>query len=192
MTLADLLLYPCVRLVTDRLTACGVALAEYLPRVALWLLTMATSVDSAWTKATTAALESSLTRLSIIHHSSPAVKVPRVRSTSLYKKDTTRTRPSIVAVNANETARLVDSLNRQRIWPSPECVGEGSTDLPTGLVLLFDSANSTEADDGASFISRIDWSALPEPAHPRYGQVPGNDLSLSPFQLFLFCHFQQL
>ena len=185
MTLADLLLYPCVRLVTDRLTACGVALTEYLPRVALWLLTMATSVDSAWTKATTTALESSLTRLSIIHHSSPAVKVPRVRSTSLYKKDTTRTRPSIVAVNANETARLVDSLNRQRIWPSPECVGEGSTDLPTGLVLLFDSANSTEADDGASFISRIDWSSLPEPAHPRYGQVPGNDLSL-PFSCFSF------
>jgi glutathione S-transferase len=186
MTLADLLLFPCVRLVTDRLTACGVALAEHLPRVALWLLTMATSVEPAWTKATTTTLESSLTRLTIIHHSPPAVKVPRVRSTSLYKKDSTRTRPSIVAVNANETTRLVDSLNRQGIWPSPECVGEGSTDLPTGLVLLFDSAKSTEADVGVGFIPRIDWSSLPEPAHPRYGQVPGNDLPFSCYFLLSF------
>ena len=169
MTLADLLLYPCVRVVNDRLVGCGVQLSEHLPRVALWLLTMATSVDSAWYTARMTSLESSLTQLRIIHHSSPAVKVPRVRSASLYKRDQAGTRTSsAVPVNTEETTRLVDALNRERLWPAEE------TDLPPQLVLLLDSPSCKVDDNG--FVPRIDWSSLPEPAHPRHGQVPGTVL----------------
>ena len=40
MTLADLILFPCVTLLSERLSVLGVNLADHLPRVAGWLTTM--------------------------------------------------------------------------------------------------------------------------------------------------------
>ena len=164
MTLADLLLYPCVRVAADHLSSLGVDLSVHLPRVARWLHhTMKPLVEKVW-KETTAddPLIIDLSGLRI--RSPPAVKIPRVEEASLYRKDTSRLSGPSRSVSAEESARVVELMQSRRLWLDEEA------DIPAGLVSFLDISPCSDQD----FSPVIDWSSLPGPAHPQQGHVPGN------------------
>lgn len=163
MTLADLLLFPCISLLSDRLSALGVQLANHLPRVSDWLTTMKPVVNQAWTK-TVGQTFPNIESLRI--QSEPIVKIPLVKETSLYKKDSARRTGPVGNLSTEEIARVVDSLKRQRImWLDDN--EDVTTGLPEGLVSHMD------VNVCKDFIAKIDWSSLPDPAHPQQGHVPG-------------------
>nr|SVE72933.1 EOG090X0615 [Ceriodaphnia reticulata] len=87
MTLADLLLFPCVTILANRLSVLGIQLADHLPRVGRWLASMKPLVEQAWR---TTASETPLDLGSLRIGLQPTVKVPRVKESSLYKKDASR------------------------------------------------------------------------------------------------------
>lgn len=156
MTLADLLLFPCVIILADRLLALGIKISDHLPQVDRWLNIMKPLVEDAW-KATVddiSSLDMSLLRIL----PQPNVKIPRVKDASLYKKDSSR--PCISNLSLEETTRIVDLMKQQRLWLE-------SNQDETGLVSHIDITPCSE------FIARIDWSTLPDPVHPQEGHVPG-------------------
>lgn len=159
MTLADLLLYPCVRLVANRLTVQGVDLVQHLPRVARWLnSTMRPLVESAWADIHPDSILPDLSGLRI--RPAPAIKVPWVEAVSLYKKDSNR--PGVGALNADETAQVVQQMQSRRLWPDGQTI-----ELPAGLVSYLDVSPCND------FVPVLDWSSLPAPVHPQQGHVPG-------------------
>lgn len=155
MTLADLLLFPCAIILTDRLLTLGIKISDYLPRVGRWLNIMKPLVEDAWRSTVgESSLDLSLLRI----QPQPNVKVPRVKEASLYKKDSTR--PGVGNLSSEETTRVVDLMTEQQLWLE-------SNEDTTGLVSHIDIAPCTE------FVARIDWSTLPDPVHPQQGHVPG-------------------
>ena len=171
MTLADLLLFPCVTLLVKRFAVLGIQLADYLPQVGRWLCTMKPLVGQAW-RATVG--ESPLDLGSLRIGLQPTVKIPRVQEVSLYKKDANR--PAIGNLSAEEGFRVIELLKRHRLWLERNENGTGiAADLPPGLV------NHIDVADCSDFTARIDWSSLPDPAHPQQGHVPGKKTSASNF-----------
>lgn len=162
MTLADLLLFPCVTILAEKLASFGVVLANHLPRVGRWLSAMKPLVGQAWS---TTIGEPSLDIGSLRIRSQPTVEVPRVKEASLYKKDSNR--PGIGNLSTEEATRVVDLLKGKRLWLEENEDGTRVAELPPGLVSNIDVATCSE------FIARIDWASLPDPAHPRQGHVPG-------------------
>jgi len=162
MTLSDLLLYPCVRLMMDRLSGIlGVNVDQHLPRVVRWLSNMKPLVEQAWSKTLADVDDSLLLDLSKLRiRPPPSVKIPRVEETSLsYRKDSKR--PGVGNMSSEEIARVVELMENRRLW-----LEDGRTD-PTGLVNYLDVSVCDE------FVPLIDWSSLPGPAHPQQGHVPG-------------------
>lgn len=159
MTLADLLLYPCVTLLSARFSSLGANLADHLPRVGRWLSTMAPRVEAAWS----AVLSDNSFRIDRLRiRPSPVVKLPRVKEASLYKKDSSR--PNVTGLSSDEAAKIVDHMKQQKLWPENK---EGEVfSLPEVAYVNVDSCDEFEP--------RIDWSTLPDPAHPQQGHVPGN------------------
>ena len=170
MTLADLLLYPCVRIVVECLESVGVKIGNYLPTVARWMETMNAicSVTKAWEMSSSpdAGLNCQFEALNLtaVEHSSVTVDVPVVSDASLYKKDPDR--QCVSSLSGHDVETIVETLKAQRLWPGDP----SSIDLPSEVELQLDPISVQ--DNG--FTARIDWNELPEPAHPRQGQVPGN------------------
>lgn len=167
MTLADLLLFPCIILLADRLSELGVQLADHLPRVGAWLTTMKPAVSKAWNKTVGEKTFPDIDSLRI--QPQPKVKIPRVKEISLYKKDTVRRTGSMGNLSSEEIARVIDLLKRQRMmWLDDDNgVARVTTELPEGLISHIDVAACSD------FTAKIDWASLPDPAHPQQGHVPG-------------------
>lgn len=168
MTLADLLLFPCIILLADRLSELGVQLADHLPRVGAWLTTMKPAVSKAWNKTVGEKTFPDIDSLRI--QPQPKVKIPRVKEISLYKKDTVRRTGSMGNLSSEEIARVIDLLKRQRMmWLDDDNgVARVTTELPEGLISHIDVAACSD------FTAKIDWASLPDPAHPQQGHVPGS------------------
>nr|SVE78857.1 EOG090X0615 [Daphnia lumholtzi] len=168
MTLADLLLFPCIFLLADRLLSeLGVQLADYLPRVGAWLMRMKPAVSQAWKNTVGEKLLPDIGSLSI--QPQPRVKIPRVKEISLYKKDTARRTGSVGNLSSEEIARVIDLLKRQKLmWLDGDNGARVTTELPEGLISHIDVAASSD------FTANIDWASLPDPAHPQQGHVPGS------------------
>ena len=166
MTLADLILFPCVTLLSERLSVLGVNLADHLPRVAGWLTTMKVLVSFAWSQTVGETQFPDIGSLRI--QSQPTVKVPRAKEVSLYKKDAARRTGTAGNLSAEEVARVIDLLKRQRLmWLEDDEANRVTTDLPEGLISHIDVTPCSD------FTAKIDWSSLPDPAHPQQGHVPG-------------------
>ena len=166
MTLADLILFPCVTLLSERLSVLGVNLADHLPRVAGWLTTMKVLVSFAWNQTVGETQFPDIGSLRI--QSQPTVKVPRAKEASLYKKDAARRTGTAGNLSAEEVARVIDLLKRQRLmWLEDDEANRVTTDLPEGLISHIDLTPCSD------FTAKIDWSSLPDPAHPQQGHVPG-------------------
>jgi len=168
MTLADLILFPCVTLLSERLSVLGVHLADHLPRVAGWLTTMKVLVSPTWSQTVGEMPLPDIGSLRI--QSQPTVKVPRAKEVSLYKKDAARRTGTTGNLSAEEVARVIDLLKRQRLmWLQDDIEGGTgvTTDLPEGLISHIDVAACSD------FTAKIDWSSLPDPVHPQQGHVPG-------------------
>jgi hypothetical protein len=166
MTLADLILFPCVTFLSERLSVLGVNLADHLPRVAGWLTTMKVLVSFAWSQTVGETQFPDIGSLRI--QSQPTVKVPRAKEVSLYKKDAARRTGTAGNLSAEEVARVIDLLKRQRLmWLEDDEANRVTTDLPEGLISHIDVTPC------ADFTAKIDWSSLPDPAHPQQGHVPG-------------------
>jgi glutathione S-transferase len=169
MTLADLILFPCVTLLSQRLSILGVHLADHCPRVAGWLTTMKVLASPAWSQTLGEMPFLDIGSLRIQSH--PTVKVPRAKEASLYKKDAARRTGTAGNLSAEEVARVIDLLKRQRLmWLQDDIEGGTAgvtTDLPEGLISHIDVTPCSD------FTAKIDWSALPDPAHPQQGHVPG-------------------
>lgn len=166
MTLADLLLYPCVTLLADRFSSLGVQLGDHLPRVGRWLSIMTPQVAQAWS---TAVPDESfgLDRLTI--KPTRVVKLPRVKEASLYKKDSSR--PTVGGLTSEESARVVDWMKQQKLWPgNEEKEGDDHVEVAHFSLAEVDYINVDACND---FEPRIDWSSLPGAAHPQRGHVPG-------------------
>nr|SVE84252.1 EOG090X0615 [Daphnia pulex] len=172
MTLADLILFPCVTLLSERLSILGVHLANHLPRVAGWMTTMKVLASPAWSQTIGKMPFPDIASLRIQSH--PTVKVPRAKEASLYKKDAARRTGTAGNLSAEEVARVIDLLKRQRLmWLQDDVEGGTAgvtTDLPEGLISHIDVTPCS------NFTAKIDWSALPDPAHPQQGHVPGSRL----------------
>lgn len=162
MTLADLLLFPCVTVLAERLSALGIKLGDHLPRVGRWLATMNPLVERAWIK--TVGHDALLDMTSLRIQPPAIVKIPRVKEGSLYKRDTTR--PGLGNLSAEEIPRVIDLFRARRLWLEGNEDGK-DVDLPSDWVSHIDIATCSD------FIARIDWSSLPDPAHPHHGHVPG-------------------
>ena len=166
MTLADLILFPCVTFLSERLSVLGVNLADHLPRVAGWLTTMKVLVSFAWSQTVGETQFPDIGSLRI--QSQPTVKVPRAKEVSLYKKDAARRTGTAGNLSAEEVARVIDLLKRQRLmWLEDDEANRVTTDLPEGLISHIDVTPCSD------FTAKIDWSSLPDPAHPQQGHVPG-------------------
>nr|SVE75751.1 EOG090X0615 [Daphnia hispanica] len=169
MTLADLILYPCITLLSDRLSTLGVQLANHLPRVGAWLTTMKPVVSQAWKNTVGETPLPDIGSLRI--QPQPTVKIPRVKEISLYKKDTARRAGPVGNLSSEEIAKVIDLLKKQRLmWLDDDNGGRMTSDLPEGLISHID------VDDCSDFVAKIDWSSLPDPAHPQQGHVPGSRL----------------
>nr|SVE71044.1 EOG090X0615 [Daphnia similis]SVE71675.1 EOG090X0615 [Daphnia similis]SVE72307.1 EOG090X0615 [Daphnia similis] len=167
MTLADLLLFPCIILLADRLTELGVQLADHLPRVSAWLTTMKPAVSRAWSNTVGEKPFPNIGSLRI--QPQPQVKIPRVKQVSLYKKDSVRRTGSMGNLSSEEIARVIDLLRRQRLmWLDDDDGARVTTELPEGLISHIDVAACSD------FTAKIDWLSLPDPAHPQQGHVPGS------------------
>lgn len=164
MTLADLLLFPCVMLLADRLLALGITLGDHLPQVCRWLVAMKALVGQAWN---TTVNEQPLDMSFLSIRTQPSVKVPDVKEASLYKKDSSRA--GLGNLKSEEATRVVDLLKEQMLWLE-------ENEDKTGLVAKLPSSmiNNIDITTCIEFTSRIDWSSLPDPVHPRQGHVPGN------------------
>nr|SVE74179.1 EOG090X0615 [Daphnia barbata] len=173
MTLADLLLFPCVTLLSERLSAFGIQLAEHLPRVSSWLMTMKPVVRQAWT--TTVGETPILDIASLRIQPQPTVKIPHIKETSLYKRDTARRTGTGGNLSADEVKKVTDLLKRQKLmWLNNDSEngtgGHITTELPEGLISLIDVNTCSD------FTPKINWTSLPDPAHPRQGHIPGSRL----------------
>nr|SVE91135.1 EOG090X0615 [Daphnia sinensis] len=167
MTLADLLLFPCIILLADRLSELGVQLADHLPRISAWLTRMKPVVSQAWNKTVGEKQFPDIGSLRI--QPQPKVKIPRVKEISLYKKDTARRTGSVGNLSSEEIARVIDLLKRQRLmWMDDDNGARVTTELPEGLISHIDVAACSD------FTAKIDWASLPDPAHPQQGHVPGS------------------
>nr|SVE88634.1 EOG090X0615 [Daphnia sinensis] len=167
MTLADLLLFPCIILLADRLSELGVQLADHLPRISAWLTRMKPVVSQAWNKTFGEKQFPDIGSLRI--QPQPKVKIPRVKEISLYKKDTARRTGSVGNLSSEEIARVIDLLKRQRLmWMDDDNGARVTTELPEGLISHIDVAACSD------FTAKIDWASLPDPAHPQQGHVPGS------------------
>nr|SVE91760.1 EOG090X0615 [Daphnia sinensis] len=167
MTLADLLLFPCIILLADRLSELGVQLADHLPRISAWLTRMKPVVSQAWNKTVDEKQFPDIGSLRI--QPQPKVKIPRVKEISLYKKDTARRTGSVGNLSSEEIARVIDLLKRQRLmWMDDDNGARVTTELPEGLISHIDVAACSD------FTAKIDWASLPDPAHPQQGHVPGS------------------
>lgn len=162
MTLADLLLYPCVKIFSDCLSSVGVELDAYLPLVSRWLSSMEPNVSQAWCAIIRKPYIADMNiQLAALRIQSPVVKLPPVKETSLYKKDPGR--QGVTPLSAEDLTATVETLKKQKLW-----LDDKDVQLPPQLMV-----DITEA---TNFVPRIDWERLPDPAHPRQGQVPGSRL----------------
>ncbi len=169
LTLADLLLYPCVRIAVGYLEEAGVVLLDHLPTVSRWLSTMNAdeSILRAWSSTIgTYSLRLSWTLACKLTLDGPfTVDVPLVSHASLYKDPC---RQTIVPLNTDQVNALVEKMTASRLWPErPDDV-----DLPPG-VSIKNIGKSEPPSEDHHFEASIDWAALPEAAHPKQGQVPG-------------------
>jgi len=160
MTLADLLLYPCVKILSYCLSNLGVELETYLPLVSRWLSNMEPIVSQTWS---TIIQEPYITDMNInfgaLRIQPPVVKLPPAKETSLYKRDPGR--QGVAPLSPDDVAAVVETLKKQKLW-----LGDKDVQLPSQLIV--------DVSEVTDFVPRIDWTRLPDPAHPQQGQVPGN------------------
>jgi len=162
MTLADLLLYPCVRILSDCLSSVGVELDAYLPLVSGWLATMEPTVSQTWAAVVQKPyIDDMSIHFGALRIQSPVVKLPPAKEASLYKKDPGR--QGVGPLSAEDVVAVVETLKKQKLW-----LGDKDVHLPPELMV--------DVSEATDFVPRIDWTRLPDPAHPQQGQVPGSRL----------------
>ena len=161
MTLADLLLYPSVKIIEEYLSSAGLNLCEYLPRVSHWISLMKPIVGTAWERTIEKPYAGDLSiQFRSLQIALPTLKMPRVAATSLYKKDPNRR--GVGPLTTEDITGAVSALKNGRLW-----IGDTeSLDLPSEFAV--------DVSDSAEFCPRVNWASLPDAAHPRQGQVPGD------------------
>ena len=160
MTLADLLLYPCVLIISNCLFSMGVQLDNYLPLVSRWLLMMEPIVSETWSAIVKKPFIVDVnTQFRILQIQSPIVKLPPAKEKSLYKKDPSR--QGVGALNSEDVSAIIETLKKQKLWLGDKDVVE----LPPKVLV--------NIGDSTDYVPRINWATLPDPAHPKQGQVPG-------------------
>jgi len=124
MTLADLLLYPCVRILSDCLSSVGVELDAYLPLVSGWLATMEPTVSQTWAAVVQKPyIDDMSIHFGALRIQSPVVKLPPAKEASLYKKDPGR--QGVGPLSAEDVVAVVETLKKQKLW-----LGDKDVHLP--------------------------------------------------------------
>ncbi|XP_043238149.1 glutathione S-transferase C-terminal domain-containing protein homolog [Amphibalanus amphitrite] len=154
LTISDLLLYPCLRLLTEALRPHGLRLSEAAPAVSQWMAAVEAVPGLAETWEACFPPE---------QPSQPgprlALSLPEVAPQSLYKKDPARYKPkSRLFTVQSEVAAALERLEAAR-FVSRVAAHPGSGQL------------------------RLDWSALPAAASPAEGGLPASRLARKQHQL---------